>query len=86
MTAAPTRIPARHADHPTRPDGRPVWQTFALIAVFIITIPIGVGIGALVFTAIWATLPQLIGSAVTALLSIIVGGAILAGLLWKWSR
>lgn len=81
-----TATPTRHTEYPTRHSSRPIWQTFTLIAVIVITTPIGVGVGALLFVAIWATLPQLIGSVGTALLSIIVGGTILAGLLRKWAR
>lgn len=81
-----TATPTRHTEYPTRHSSRPIWQTFTLIAVIVITIPIGVAIGAILFTAIWATLPQLIGSIGTALLSIIGGGALLAGLLWRWTR
>lgn len=78
VVAAPTRIPTRHAHHQTR----------HLLYGFAITLGVVIGIiaGGTITTLTWVVLPPIIGSVGTALLSIIVGSAVLAGLLWKWAR
>lgn len=78
VVATPTRIHSRHAHHQTR----------HLMYGFAIAIGIVVGIiaGGTITTLMWVILPTYIGSVGTALLSIIGGGAVLAGLLWRWAR